>query len=233
LLSASVLAASLDLVTLVQGEPAAFSEGRMSLRLATAVLAAAIASAPALACEGPTVLFQDNFQAANPDWYGGLSVSGGHASLSAAAGQLSFAFYGGKTIDSGDACVDVIGPPNLKNVSEARAGIMFGFTDVGNYYAFLVTEDGEASVLGVHNGASLSPVVIRPAPLLKRGANVSNSLRVTWKGSSVATFINNQPFISFTLHYIFKNSFIGLFGSNDDPAPTIFLFDTLKVTNVP
>ncbi len=206
----------------------------MPVRLATAVLVAvAVTSGPTFACKGPTVIFQDNFQTLDPGWYGGLAAAGGHGSLTAAAGELNFAFYGGKIIDSGDVCVDMVSPPNLKDASDAHGGIMFGFTDFANYYAFVATEDGEASVLGAHNGASLTPVVTRPAPQLKRGANVSNALRVTWKGTNVSTYINDQPFITFTLHYSFKNSFIGLYGSNDESAATTFQFGTLKVTNVP
>ena len=206
----------------------------MLSRVAIAVGATLIfASKATLACKGPTQIFADNFQTQEPAWYGTLTIGGGLATLPASPRQHNLAFYGGKSIDSGDACVDVTGPSGLQDPTKVRVGIMFGFTDFANYYAFVIDEGGRAAVIGAHNGGSLVPVTSRPAASIKTGPGIANTLRVTWKGNAVSTFINDQPFVTFPLHYGLNNSFIGLYGGNDEPATTTFQFSNLKVTNGP
>jgi len=157
----------------------------MSLRLATAVLmAVAVTSGPVFACKGSTTIFQDNFQTADPAWHGELAVADGHANVTAspvilggvlAGGTFGGAFYGGKIIDSGDACVDMVGPVGqaVKDPSTVTAGIMFGFTDMENYYVFLARGDGKAAVMQALSIGALTPVAYQPAPALKAGANVT------------------------------------------------------------
>ena len=209
----------------------------MPLRLATAVLlAVAVTSGPAFACKGPTLIFADNFQSADPAWHGELAVSGGHANVAAIPNQFAGAFYGGEFIDSGDYCVNMVGP-TLQDQTAIRGGMVFGFTDVENFYAFLAEEDGKATVIRKLNGQPpLSPVAMRAAPALKTGANVTNTLRITWDGTSASAYINDQPFITFNLPQALQNTMIGLDVENDTASgssPIAYTFSNLKVTNVP
>lgn len=202
------------------------------LRFAIIVaLTAAAWSSPAFACDGSTVLFTDNFQTAEPAWHGSIAISGGQANVTASPGDFGGAFYGSMFIDSGDACVDVMGP-GLQNWTQAVAGIIFGFTDIDNFYAFMVEEDGQAVVVQKQNGGILHPVGLRAAPGFKTGANVTNTLRVTWNGSSAATYINSQPFVTFNISPL-QNSMIGLYVETDLSTPITYQFSNLKVTNVP
>jgi len=212
----------------------------MSLRLAMVFLAAmAVTSTPAFACKGSTVIFQDNFQTADPAWHGELAVADGHANVTASPTTFGGAFYGGKIIDSGDACVDMVGP-NVADPSTAAAGIMFGFTDVNSYYLFMAREDGQAAVIqflpaGDHE-ATLTPVAYQVAPALKPGANVTNTLRVTWSGTRASTYINDQLFFAFDIQAL-QNTMIGLYVgpdfAPDTSASVTYQFNNLKVTNAP
>jgi hypothetical protein len=227
----------------------------MLSRLATAVVLILAASAgPVLACKGSTTILQDNFQTAEPDWHGTVSIANGHAVVTSTPfydGQniitatFGGAFYGGKHIDSGDACVDIVGP-QVADPTTASAGIMFGFTDIDSYWVFLAREDGQAAVFHYlpfdQNGgaeATLVPIAYQPSAALKHGGGVTNTLRVSWNGKSGATYINDQPFWPFAIPQPFQRTFVGLYVDPGFPptyslqgaVPMSYQFSNLKITN--
>lgn len=216
----------------------------MSLRLATALLVAmVVASSRAFACGGATLL---SFQTGDPSWevdqqgteevQGTLSISGGFALLTPLPGDFTFADYQGNFFDSADACVDVLSP-TVADPSQAAAGIMFGETE-DDFYVFAAEEDGQAAVLQYQNDTNvwLYPVPWRAAPALKKGANVTNSLRVTWKGTTGTAYINGQQFATFTIP-AFDGTVFGLWCEGDpDVNPIIgatYRFSNLTLNNVP
>jgi len=225
----------------------------MPLKLATALLvAAAVTSSPALACMGSTVLLADNFQ--DPGWGAppslvpqGLSaltpvptvltISGGFAQLTPLPGDFAYANYGGKFFDNADVCVDVLSP-TVADPTQAAAGIMFGLNDQLSFYVFAVEEDGQAAVLQYQSltGAWLYPVPWGAAPMLKKGGNATNTLRVTWSGTSGTAYINGQQFATFTIP-AFKGTTFGIWCEGDPSInPTVgatYQFTNLKLTNVP
>jgi hypothetical protein len=208
----------------------------MSLKLATAKLATAVfvavavTSAPAFACMGPTVIFQDSFQTLDPAWAsifdGTIAASGGQAQVTVPAGEIGGAYYGNKFVDSGDFCVDMV-----SSDPTTAGGIVFGFTSDG-WYQFEAGDNQQAAVTQITDEGQLSPVSWRAAPALKTGANVTNTLRVTWKGTSASTYINGQPFVTFNIP-AFQGSKIGLIIDNGGSVPMTYNFSNLKVTNVP
>jgi hypothetical protein len=209
----------------------------MPLRFTIALLVAAGAtSGPALACMGPTVIFADNFQTEDPAWgamTGTLSIAGGYAALTPHVGDYAAASYGGAFVDNGDACVDVMSPA-VAAPAQAAGGILFGMTDLDNFYVFAAEEDGQAAIYQRRDGAWNTPVAWRPAPALKSGGNVTNTLRITWNGTTGAAYINGQTFATFTIQP-FKNTKFGIW-CEGDPAvnPTsgaTFQFSNLKITN--
>jgi hypothetical protein len=138
-------------------------------------------------------------------------------------------------VDSGDACVDVLSPTVAAPV-QAAAGLIFGADQTGNFYVFAVEEDGQAAVLQNQNGTWVYPVAWRAAPALTSGGNVTNTLRVTWKGTSASAYINGQPFVTFDIPAS-KNTTFGIWCEGDPgtnpTAGAIYQFSNLKVTNVP
>jgi hypothetical protein len=204
----------------------------MSLRLVAAAVLAVAVSGPALACKGPTLIFSDDFKTADPSWVqdaGTLNIGSGKLTLTAAAGNYASADYEGFFVNSGDACVDVV-YPSVKDPSQGGvAGIMFGYTDYNDFYAFVVRGDGQAGIFRLQNGGWLTPVPMRAAQGLKTGANAVNTFRVTWKNTDGAAYINDQLFINFKIQP-FTN---GTFGIYSEPEGNTFTFSNVKVTNVP
>jgi hypothetical protein len=187
---------------------------------------------------GPTVLFADNFQIADPAWHGEITVSGANANVTYPAGNnYGVAFYGGKFIDSGDLCVDVVAPVADLNgkpiVNNYHGGIIFGFNDIDNYFAFIVSNDGTAKIFEAVNGGYLTFVTGLPAPSLLTAPNSKNTLRVTWNGNTASTYINSQPVYTFTKLPAFHNSMVGFYADSDSGVPLTYQFGNLKVTNVP
>jgi hypothetical protein len=70
------------------------------------------------------------------------------------------------------------------------AGLVFRYTDFGNFYVFLVQGGGQASIVRRQNSGWLVPVPNKASPSFKTGA--TNTLRVTWKGTDGAAYINDQ-----------------------------------------
>jgi hypothetical protein len=208
----------------------------MSLKLVTAALLAVVAATvPAFACMGPTVIYADNFQAENPAWTaipGSLAIESGQAKLTAPPGVVSTAVFEGSFMDSADACVDIAGP-TVPDPGTVEGGILFGFNDEADYYAFVAFEDGRAAIFRLQNDQWLTPVAPRPAPALRTGPNSTNTIRISWKGSTASAYINTQPFVSFNIPQTFQNTKFGLFTGNDADNATTFQFSNLKVTNVP
>jgi hypothetical protein len=94
---------------------------------------------------GPTVLYSDNFQQANPAWQAifndnALNISGGYLQLAPPQGRSTGAAYQGSFFDNADACVDVLSP-TVTNPNSGVAGIMFGYNPAGtnlDFYALLI-----------------------------------------------------------------------------------------------
>jgi hypothetical protein len=227
----------------------------LSRLTAAAVLVLAASAGPALACKGSTVILQDNFQTAEPDWHGTGSIANGHAVVTSTPfydGQTFVSatfggmFYGAKHIDSGDACVDMVGP-QVADPTNAAAGIMFGFTDIDSFWVFFARQDGQAALYHFlpfdQNGgtqATLIPIAYQPSVALKHGGGVTNTLRVSWNGKSGATYINDQPFWPFAISRPLQNTFVGLYVGPGFPStyspqgsvPMSYQFSNLKITNV-
>ncbi len=228
----------------------------MSLKLATALLLGmAVTSSPALACMGPALYLSDNFQIMDPAWFlyplqllssgmtppvTKLTVGGGYADLTPPVGAYVVADYGGNFFDNNDVCVDIVSP-TVADPTQAAAGISFGMTTAG-YYVFAAEEDGQAALIqyqfGLFGTSTWRFVVPwRTAPALKTGGNATNTLRVTWNGTSGigAAYINGQEFTTFTTA-AFLNSLFGLWCQGDPGVnPTTgapWRFANLKITNV-
>lgn len=224
----------------------------MWLRLAGgALLALALSASPALACMGPTVILADNFSdpawtlflQGTPDVQGTLAIADNAAQMTPLPGDFTYADWENSYLDSADFCVDVLSP-TVADPTQAAAGIVFGINDLFNFYVFAVQEDGQAAVLhwAKNNaipgpGAWTDPLVPwRTAASLKTGGNVTNTLRVTWKGASGTADINGAEFATFTLPS-FKNTTLGIWcegdpGENPTTGAT-YQFTNDKITNVP
>ncbi len=212
----------------------------MSLKLATALLvAAAFTTSPALACMGSTVLVSENFQKPDAAWGAAtgtiVTIAGGYLQITPGQGDWAVSAYGGKYLDSADACIDVLSPATI-DPSGAAVGLVFGADSTG-FFMFQFSEDGSASVARYSragDGAFAYPVPSANAKTLKPGPNVSNTLRVTWNAGKGAAYINGQIFSPFVIAQPLQNTLMGLFtvGDASATAGATWKFNNLKVTNV-
>jgi hypothetical protein len=112
------------------------------------LVAAAVALAsPAVACKGRNTVFADNFAREDAAWEpvaGDFSVGNGRASVRSEPGKLALIGYNGEFFDSGDACVDVVGPNARGGVI---AGIVFALTQGSMYAVVIAPAEGTAGVV--------------------------------------------------------------------------------------
>jgi hypothetical protein len=212
-------------------------------------VAAALVSAPARACMGPTVLFSDDFQQPSDAWQtlrgDRLDISGGALAFTPNGGAFGVAIYTAQSMDSGDACVSITTPPVLIHPASSWAGIVFGLKPDSNdqasgYYALLVSPSGNAIMLesrAGHHSAKLAPM-----PAIKTGSDAVNMLRVTWNGASGQAYVNGQPFGQFDIAAL-KDTLFGFWAAGDASdvltlggtraRGATWKFGTLTITSVP
>src|SRR4029078_1215289 len=83
--------------------------GMYSRLIAGLLLATALASNPALACKGQTVLAADDFTAADPAWnpeWGEVTVSDGKLQVKSNPGMIAMVWYETEFFPGADACID-------------------------------------------------------------------------------------------------------------------------------
>lgn len=204
----------------------------MSLKLtAAALLALTVSSAPTFACsmtQSSQVISPPNFTIADPAWQalnnGTFTITGGNANVAVPAQQWGGVIYGGKFIDTGDVCVNVV----LPNDPNSGAGIIFGDTETDTYM-FEIYASGQADVSDATNEGWLSPVAEVASSLIKTGANASNELRITWNASSASAYINGQLFKTFPVS-AFQGNKIGLVVESVGTSSESVQFGNLSVT---
>lgn len=204
----------------------------MSLKFSTAVLVAlAVSSAPAYACtmtQGSQVIDPPDLQNADPAWVAinntTFDISGGTAKVTVPAQQWGGISYGGKFVDTGDICVNLVVPD-----ANSGGGIIFGDTEAGDYL-FEIWGSGEADVAEFTTEGWLNPVAPVASSVIKTGANASNELRITWNGSTASAYINGQLFKTFPLS-AFQGNKIGLAVEGGNNSTTV-QFSNLSVTAV-
>ena len=112
-----------------------------------ALIALAIASSPALACKGKTVLFEDNFTDRDPAWGSSEAVviEKGVMKITPPPNGVGAAYYSGDLFEKGDFCVDVT-IPELKDPQNTVAGLIIGGQDYGNWYLVVLKPVGAVYV---------------------------------------------------------------------------------------
>jgi hypothetical protein len=209
----------------------------MSLRLATGVLLAmAIGSAPALACKGREVLFEDKFQEEDAAWDisqsegAVVTIGGGRLEIKPKEGWSRMVLYGGASFREGDICVDFVMPATK---DPAVTGMLFWAANYGSLFGFWINTVGEAKILRRQiskDKVDTSTLVDWTAtPAVKKGAGATNQLRVVLKGNAASTFINDRPFKNIKGIGSFGAQ-IGLFGWSEQTQPTAWQFTSVVVT---
>jgi hypothetical protein len=198
-----------------------------------ALVALVAVHGPAAAvCPGLDVLYQDSFEQLRPTWgdpSAQVKVENGQLVLSPATGSYVWAINSAGVYDDLDMCVTATtvsgGEP-----TQSKAGAIFWYEDVNNFYVFQIAPNGKASVWRRQHGKWLAQVNWHDAPSANKGDGVSNELRITATGSDARFFVNGTEFQTLTGSPPEDGGAIGVFAASPDNGTAVFAFDDLRAT---
>lgn len=205
------------------------------MKFRTVAIGAAIwlgAGSLGLACEGTTILFQDSFERLQPTWgqeSESVRVVDGQLEVSPAADSYFWAANSANLYDDIDMCVTMTTLASGDPV-EAKAGLIFWYVDVNNFYVFELAPNGMASVWRRQRGKWLEQVAWRAAEGANKGDAAINELRVTTIGDTATFHVNGQEFEELEGSGPENGQQIGLFAASPPSGQARFGFDNLKVT---
>jgi len=204
------------------------------LAAGVAAISVLVAAGAAGACEGSSVLYEDDFSAPDPSWgnYSDLKIGNGVMTLlvnpdSGYPLENQSGYFEGNY----DLCVDVI----QKNTDPATswASLLFWGIDYDSYYLFQAATTGHVNVARKQKGKWLNPVAwIQTEGIVKTGTEV-NQLRVVVKGNQVTGYVNGKEVLTFKGQPPdAPGGLIGVYGNSPKDAAASYDFDNFKVTSV-
>jgi len=202
-----------------------------TLALAIVTLLAGIGPAAAV-CPGLDVLFQDSFDVLQPTWgqaSAAARIDNGQLVLNPAVGTYTWVANNAGVYDDIDMCVTMTTVTGI-DPTQAKAGPIFWYQDVNNFYVFEMAPNGKASVWRRQRGKWLAQVAWQDAPSANKGDAASNELRVTTVGDDATFYVNGTEFKKVAGSAPEKGQQIGLFAGSPDKDAATFAFDDLKAT---
>lgn len=202
-----------------------------SVALTAGFLLAGLSPAMAV-CPGLDVLLQDQFEVLQPTWSGAnaaVKVEEGRLVMSPPAGTEAWIVSNAAVHDDIDMCVTITTVAGI-DPETARAGTIFWYEDVNNFYVFEIAPNGKASVWRRQRGRWLAQIEWRDAASANKDDEGVNELRVTTVGSDATFQVNGTEFATLEGDPPAAGQQVGLYaGSPDDDAAT-FAFDGLRMT---
>lgn len=190
-------------------------------------------SAASTGCSG-NVLLADDFTQIDPAWTLGdaVAIVGGKLQIKAPVGYGNAAFYSGALFGNADMCVD-IAMPEARDQTNLSAGLVFHFADWDNNVRVIIAPNGYMSVQRTENKETVTPMAWRKVAALKTNVNDVNSIRATWKGATLAIYVNGQYITTAKLIGLTGKGTFGLVGYSEKAAPNIWRFSNLKIAEPP
>jgi len=203
------------------------------LAAGVAALAMLASAGQSFACEGSSVLFEDDFATADPSWgnYSDMKIGNGVLTLLVnPASSYALENQSGYFEGNYDVCVDVI----QKNTDPATswAGVLFWGTDYDNYYLFQVATNGYIAVARKQKGKWLNPVNWFQTEGTVKSGTESNQLRVVITGNKVTGYVNGKELLTFKGQPPDGGGLLGIYGNSPKDAAASYDFDNFKVTSV-
>jgi 3-keto-disaccharide hydrolase len=184
-------------------------------------------------CTGANVLFEDKFDQFRTTWgdaSASVKVDNGRMVLSPASGTYAWVANTAGLYDDVDMCVTVTTVTGV-DPTDAKAGVVFWYDDVNNFYAFEIAPNGKASVWRRQRGKWLAQVKWADAPAANKGDGAVNELRVTTIAGDATFYVNGTEFKRLSGGSPpDKGQEIGLLVASPDQGAATFAFDDLKVT---
>lgn len=198
---------------------------------AAAFVLLAVAASPALACQGSTVLFEDDFSFADPSWgtVEGMAIEDGKLKVQVnPAGGYTLLNQAGFYTDF-DACIDVV-----QHNDEPDGGwgsLVFWGVDYDNFYTLDVTTSGYVKVSRLQNTRWLSPVDWTLTEGVVNSGTGVNRLRVLAKGNVATIFVNDQQIAQFRGQPPEGGGLIGVYGAAPNGSPASVDFANFMITS--
>ena len=114
--------------------------------------------------------------------------------------------------------------------ADARAGLIFWYEDVNNFYAFELAPNGRAAVFRRQRGKWLAQVKWADVTSANSGDGAINELRVTTTGKNAVVYVNGTQFSKIEGDPPDKGQQIGLFAASPEQGAASFGFEGLRVT---
>jgi hypothetical protein len=205
-----------------------------SKALAWAVAATVVATTPAFACMGKSVLFEDKFTAAEPGWelWERISIGGGALRIRTDPGYIAPVFYKADVYDKADICFDLT-IPSLTDPEKPLAGLLFSAVDLGNFYYFWFNPTGAIGVSRLFNKRWLSPVQPRKVEGINTASGAKNTFRLTLNGGAATVYANGEKIVDFRINATPGGGFIGFNADGGAVEGETWVFGNLKVTDLP
>ncbi len=186
----------------------------------------------AAVCPGLNVLFEDRFDAPQPTWTtdSAAKIENGTLTVSPQAGTYAWLANNAGLYDDADMCVTVTTLAGVDD-SDAKAGPIFWYEDVNNFYVFEIAPNGKASVWRRQRGKWLAQVNWQDAASANKGDAAVNELRVTMVAGDATFYVNGTEFSKLSGSPPENGQQIGLFVGSPDKGAATFAFDDLRVTN--
>ena len=199
--------------------------------LAALVVVASAGTAWAV-CPSLDVQFEDAFDQFKPSWgepSANVKVENGTMVLAPTSGTYEWRANSAALYDDLDMCVTVTTRTAVDPI-DAKAGLIFWYDDVNNFYVFEIAPNGRASVWRRQRGKWLAQVKWTDAATVNKGDGAINELRVTTVGSDATVYVNGTEFKKVSGSPPDKGQEIGLLAASPDTGQSTFTFEGLRVT---
>jgi hypothetical protein len=184
----------------------------------------------ATGCTGRHVIMADDFSNAQ-SWQGDTTSEGSKLKYKPKAGQWSWTIYRRALTGNADICVTVQVPHRFEDATWTYAGVVLAAQDSNNFYAFLVSPTGNASLQRYKNGEFVEPAIQwRAFDAVKSDPGTKNQLRVSIVGNVFTLFVNGEKFDSFTPEAPMGGK-IGIIAASEKAREDAWKFAGLKVTS--
>lgn len=195
----------------------------------------ALGSAALAICPGTDVLLLDNFDRMEPTWGEpdeAFKVVNGQLVLAPKPDQYYWRANSASVYDDIDMCATMTTIAGVVP-EDAKAGLVFWYVDVNNFYVFELAPNGKASVWRRQRGKWLKQVDWQDAKGANSGDGAINELRVTTAGSQATFYVNGNEFKQLTGSPPDNGQEIGIFAASPETGAASFGFDNFKVTKPP
>jgi len=192
----------------------------------------ALASVAHAVCPGLDVLIEDEFDSLRPTWGEAgdrLRAEDGVLLVAPASGTDLWRENTAGLYDDIDLCVTVTVVRSV-DATEAKAGAMFWYQDVNNFYVFQIAPNRMASVWRRQRGKWLEQIGWQRMDAANEGDGGVNELRVTTVGDQATFHINGSEFGTMKGSPPEPGQQIGIFAASPTAGGALFAFDALRVT---